>query len=97
MDAKLKADWVKALRSGEYRQARRTLRSGRGYCCLGVLCRVANIPIARNGQTVSASCGGDYAPIATIVGGESMNHLMTLNDNLGKSFPEIADYIEKNL
>jgi len=42
MDADLKAKWVKALRSGEYDQARDVLhdRENGGFCCLGVLCKV---------------------------------------------------------
>ena len=32
--------WVKALRSGKYKQTRGQLRGKRGYCCLGVLCDV---------------------------------------------------------
>lgn len=32
--------WIKALRSGEYRQARGRLQTERGYCCLGVACKV---------------------------------------------------------
>lgn len=43
MDPELKAKWIKALRSGEYQQAREALRSVTtgdtvAYCCLGVLC-----------------------------------------------------------
>ena len=30
--------WVKALRSGEYKQTRGQLRQGDAYCCLGVAC-----------------------------------------------------------
>lgn len=38
MDAKLKARWVAALRSGEYRQGKNGLRSLENeFCCLGVL------------------------------------------------------------
>lgn len=43
MDPVIKAKWVKALRSGRYKQGVGALYdpdSGR-YCCLGVLCRVA--------------------------------------------------------
>lgn len=40
MDKKVKVKWLKALRSGKYRQARHKLYDGKGYCCLGVLCRV---------------------------------------------------------
>jgi len=43
MNSEVKAKWLQALRSGEYRQARDTLRSpNNGYCCLGVLCDVYN-------------------------------------------------------
>lgn len=30
--------WVEALRSGEYKQGKRALRTGDAYCCLGVAC-----------------------------------------------------------
>lgn len=32
--------WVKALRSGKYHQAKRSLRRDNRYCCLGVACDV---------------------------------------------------------
>jgi hypothetical protein len=32
--------WVQALRSGEYQQGKRCLRSNDGFCCLGVLCEL---------------------------------------------------------
>jgi hypothetical protein len=38
MNSEVKAKWLEALRSGEYKQTRYTLRSGtNGFCCLGVL------------------------------------------------------------
>jgi len=41
MKAEVKAKWLEALRSGEYRQARRILRGSSGtFCCLGVLCEI---------------------------------------------------------
>lgn len=40
MDKKLKARWVKALRSGKYRQCRSYLTDAGGYCCLGVLQKI---------------------------------------------------------
>lgn len=51
--AKARAEWVKALRSGEYQQARGQLQRTRqdgtvGYCCLGVagdLCRKAGMDV----------------------------------------------------
>lgn len=41
MKPALKEKWIKALRSGRYRQGKNTLKEGRYYCCLGVLCTVA--------------------------------------------------------
>ena len=42
----VKKKWLEALRSGEYKQGKRTLRriepdGGYSYCCLGVLCDLA--------------------------------------------------------
>lgn len=43
MDAKLKAQWLDALRSGEYKQGKEMLRTqDNSYCCLGVLCDVVD-------------------------------------------------------
>lgn len=42
MDAKIKAEWLEALRSGKYQQGKGCLRSASdNYCCLGVLAEVA--------------------------------------------------------
>lgn len=38
MKPEIKAKWVAALRSGEYKQGREALRIGDRFCCLGVLC-----------------------------------------------------------
>src|SRR5689334_10863112 len=44
MNKRVKRLWVKALRSGEYRQAKKFLRTKANgeirYCCLGVLCEI---------------------------------------------------------
>lgn len=41
--AQARAEWVKALRSGKYRQTSNQLWDGeRKYCCLGVACEVYN-------------------------------------------------------
>jgi hypothetical protein len=45
--------WVKALRSGEYRQCTNQLRYGQRYCCLGVACMVAienGVELTRKGN-----------------------------------------------
>lgn len=38
MDPEVKARWVAALRSGEYKQIKGALKREGGHCCLGVLC-----------------------------------------------------------
>jgi hypothetical protein len=43
MKTEIKAKWVAALRSGEFRQGRNELLTGAGeFCCLGVLCELHN-------------------------------------------------------
>lgn len=37
LPADVKKKWLKALRSGKYKQTKGTLCDGKGYCCLGVL------------------------------------------------------------
>lgn len=43
MNAEVKAKWIAALRSGEYRQGRSKLHieHPNSFCCLGVLCELA--------------------------------------------------------
>lgn len=44
----LQQRWIKALRSGRYKQGRMYLRTGNEeHCCLGVACRVLRIPSER--------------------------------------------------
>lgn len=52
MNKALKNKWIKALRSGKYKQATETLHYSKkapvdheagGYCCLGVLCAVVGL------------------------------------------------------
>jgi hypothetical protein len=38
MNPEVKARWVAALRSGEYKQGKGALRLNNKFCCLGVLC-----------------------------------------------------------
>lgn len=41
MNQEIKAQWVTALRSGEYEQGKNWLSNGGQFCCLGVLCELA--------------------------------------------------------
>ena len=96
--------WVAALRSGKYKQGTGRLRGKDDtYCCLGVKCdvedntkwvaseelnvylwngRTAYLPSDQNEAMVRHSINGDY--------------LVKMNDDMKKTFPEIADYIEAN-
>jgi hypothetical protein len=102
MDAALKAKWVEALRDGKYEQGQSYLRRGTQFCCLGVLCDL----VSKNEWEVTDSnifrfrgvrgfLPGELRDGAGISVGEE-NDVANMNDN-GKSFAEIADYIEANL
>ena len=69
MQPDLKAKWVKALRSGEYRQGREHLRTADGaYCCLGVLACIAGYdPYDEFGYEA------DYGTKATVHDGEALS------------------------
>lgn len=99
----LKAKWINALRSGKYKQATGALRNCYGHCCLGVL--IDNHPefrIGGIGKTVTAvnkKTGDIFNGLNTyiperIVWPEAQEALVLMNDVEGKSFDEIADYIE---
>lgn len=101
--------WVKALRSGEYKQTMYTLREGNKFCCLGVLCNLhaQTHPEFAAKQEDFSEYGGmedvppeivlNWAGLKSDVGSYSPNELPLahMNDN-GDSFFEIADTIEKN-
>ena len=38
MNPTIKRAWIRALRSGKYKQGIMTLKKGNKFCCLGVLC-----------------------------------------------------------
>lgn len=96
MDQTLKAKWIEALRSGEYKQTQHKLKDNIGFCCLGVLCDLQGADfdaIEMRFGTLSLSTNpSEY--IGDL--GEHSSKLSMMNDD-GKSFTEIADYIEANL
>lgn len=108
MPKRLKAKWVKALRSGEYLQGSGVLKDMIGeealYCCLGVLkACVPGLQAARENAKIPS--GGvcdknsllNFTQAARLgVSSEIQNHLAHMNDT-GKSFDTIATYIEENL
>jgi hypothetical protein len=104
--------WLKALRSGDYKQDSGGLYDGYsgGYCCLGVACRI-EYPI----HYLKNNSGSDgYAGLIEkskhhlkfdlkkipkeLKGGNTLvDKLTRLNDDENYSFKEIADWIEDNV
>jgi len=106
-------DWVKALRSGEYKQTRDYLHDEKGFCCLGVLCDIALDDYWVERESARGSCmlvkhqeafglptqlSKDLGLFEERedIGTNPEDFLGNMNDK-GKSFKEIADWIEKNL
>jgi hypothetical protein len=40
MNQEIKLKWLEALRSGQYKQTKYSLKNEKGFCCLGVLCDI---------------------------------------------------------
>ncbi len=104
MNKEIAEKWVAALRSGKYKQGRGALNKNDSFCCLGVLCDISETSNWRrfvDGVCAYSVEGGrlpksvsDWANISLhpTVGNTSLS---ILNDK-GLSFLEIADVIEEN-
>ena len=105
MDAKIKRKWVKALRSGKYKQAEGTLRDEAGaMCCLGVLADIQGV----NWDEIKEMVSEDL-PRGLNAGLTKRQRAILASKNDGcfchpwgrqvahESFEQIADYIEKRL
>lgn len=113
MKPKIKAQWVAALRSGDYKQGIRRLRSAEDdFCCLGVLCNLhaqAHPEIAAKQSTKMSYMGRDALPHTDVYmwAGLSINAELTIGNlrgyspeymnDQGKTFAQIADAIEAQL
>lgn len=108
MDAGIKAKWIEALRSGKYVQGRTMLRTTDDkFCCLGVLgdvCASDKWALHKFGdegldywsfERDDALLPDDFADDRGVPY-KTQEQLAEMNDQ-GKSFIEIADFIEKNL
>lgn len=98
MDAQLKAKWLDALRNGEYRQGKHKLfdRDLNEYCCLGVLCDIQGADFNKIEEQFGTLALSEN-PKQFLAGlGLSTIELVSKNDH-GKSFSEIADFIEANI
>lgn len=107
MDKNFRTKWLKALRSGRYKQASSSLINDYGnkpsYCCLGVAAKVCRVP---DSQLKNLACplslktsGNLPEPMQVFVkhndNTEFTALLMDMNDSGNNSFKKIADYIEK--
>lgn len=98
--------WVKALRSGKYKQGVGKLKSSNGsFCCLGVLRDISPYP-HQPSDALTSVLGGpghqrvrNWSGLRTACGHRIDNHdarsLASFNDS-GWSFKRIATFIEKN-
>lgn len=100
-----KQNWLKALRSGDYKQGKGMLKDeyslnvGVEYCCIGVYGECNNIPITKDGlRFVGDNLEGFiYETMEKLIGQDQTSTLIAMNDYGDKTFLEIADYIETNL
>lgn len=105
-----KIAWIAALRSGEFKQDEGYLRTDDGFCCLGVLCHLKEVPFDKVKDDISPEYEEyqfTFADGSKFIGSVSegfcgleltdQEKLIDLNDTQGKTFAEIADYIEANL
>jgi hypothetical protein len=113
MDVKVKTAWVKALRSGKFKQGDGQLYDGQNYCCLGVLAQVQGAAVRKGtlqigGKDVRKKDGAGEMEIlapefACGLHTKTQNRLAAMNDGIGSyyerqhSFEQIADFIEKRL
>lgn len=110
MNQEIKAQWVAALRSGEYKQGTGVLQCDDEYCCLGILCvlaRKAGVQVRLDSNQIVGVLLRAQPAVLAWSGIEDDNslcvkgiRLTTLNDGRGcfppHSFIEIADLIEKS-
>lgn len=103
MKSEFKKSWVATLRSGNYRQGRSYLRDeDNSCCCLGVLCDITRPTLWRqfDGTRVwTIESHSDFPSPGLLrewgLSVDQAHHLANMNDT-GKSFAEIADFIEKH-
>lgn len=113
MDADIKRQWVEALRSGKYPQAKKALRTDAGYCCLGCVADVLGCKwsitsdhlgryraeiVDTEGEYYSGS--RDWLPYPLEEKASlppTVQQFLAGMNDDRKSFAEIADFIDANL
>lgn len=110
MNKQLRDEWVKALRSGEYKQGIGHLQIGHRFCCLGVLCVVSEkIGFSKvrrfdnSDPDLAGQVQGMYLrnqeKLCDEVSEEVETKLANMNDSDDdpKSFHQLATWIEQNV
>jgi len=98
-----RADWTAALRSGDYKQGRGQLRDMKpgyeAFCCLGVACAIAELPLPPGKDSWATNTPNGLLP-------EPLDGMLQLhpraqwylsqqNDNQRLTFEEVADLIDR--
>ena len=110
MNQEIKAKWVAALRSGEYKQTTGYLEKNGYHCCLGVLCEISKLETGFGvKETILEGCGNHLLSDTVIMWSgldtESGSRVVIDGDDImladhnddGRTFLEIADAIESQL
>ena len=107
LQPEVKQKWVKALRSGKYKQTQENLYKNDKFCCLGVLameCGRKNLElddITDEPELHSAFVNNKIMDTMNSLIPSSnekvQNYLIGLNDENRHSFKKIANWIDKNL
>lgn len=100
MNNELKQNWINALRSGKYKQAKLAYRTNEGFCVWGVLLEVT-------GHITWEQCNDKYCAYPRLgslgiqkqfdISREEYEKLLNWNDNGQCNFNELANYIEEHL
>lgn len=105
-DKKAAKLWVKALRSGRYKQCRKTLATEDGRnCCLAVLCRVMRAKKVKVFGDTQFQWGDDTSNGALPnalreelgISPSEQSRYIDMNDPKGFTFDQIADYVEARI
>lgn len=112
MKLEIKERWIKALRSGEYKQGMGGLRNTEDeFCCLGVLCDVVKSDLGLKWDLIKDSgyynissyneclpgIISNYTNISNYGELPNGDELTGYNDDRGYTFEQLADIIEKEL
>lgn len=101
--------WLRALRSGKYKQARSNLRDGNRFCCLGVACDLSKLGkwdgvlyVIDEERSIEMSLAEDEAGLKWLgIDADTDRKAMNMNDGEGdwkhkpQTFKQIADYFAK--